>query len=28
MRELAVRNLIAVLSGDTPPTCLNPDVLG
>ncbi len=28
MRELAVRNLLAVLSGEPPPTCLNPEVLG
>lgn len=27
MAELAARNLIAMLEGDTPPTCLNPDVL-
>ena len=27
MRELAVRNLLAVLAGEPPPTCLNPDVL-
>ncbi len=27
MRELAVRNLLAVLSGEPPPTCLNPEVL-
>ena len=27
MRELAVRNLTAVLSGETPATCLNPEVL-
>ena len=28
MRELAVRNLLAVLTGEPPPTCLNPEVLG
>ena len=28
MRELAVSNLIAVLSGQRPRACLNPDVLG
>ena len=28
MRELAVRNLIAVLTDQPPPTCLNPEVLG
>lgn len=28
MRELAVRNLLAVLTGESPPTCLNPEVLG
>ena len=28
MRELAVRNLVAVLTGESPPTCLNPEVLG
>ena len=28
MRELAVRNLLAVLAGDTPPACINPEVLG
>ncbi len=28
MRELAVRNLLAVLTGEPPPTCLNPVVLG
>ncbi len=27
MRELAVRNLLAVLGGEPPPTCLNPEVL-
>ncbi|MEE2704175.1 MAG: NAD(P)-dependent oxidoreductase [Myxococcota bacterium] len=27
MRELAVRNLLAVLNGEPPPTCLNPEVL-
>jgi lactate dehydrogenase-like 2-hydroxyacid dehydrogenase len=27
MRELAVDNLLAVLTGRTPPTCLNPEVL-
>ncbi len=27
MRELAVRNLLAVLRGETPPACLNPEVL-
>ncbi|MFP6629246.1 MAG: D-glycerate dehydrogenase [Myxococcota bacterium] len=27
MRELAVRNLLAVLTGEPPPTCLNPEVL-
>ena len=27
MRELAVRNLLAVLNGEEPPTCLNPEVL-
>jgi glyoxylate reductase len=27
MRELAVRNLIAVLTGRTPPSCVNPEVL-
>ena len=27
MRELAVRNLVAVLTGEPPPTCLNPEVL-
>ncbi len=28
MRELAVRNLIAVVSGETPPAIVNPEVLG
>ncbi len=27
MRELAVRNLLAVLAGERPPACVNPDVL-
>ena len=27
MRELAVRNLLAVLTGEPPPSCLNPEVL-
>ncbi|EFL51127.1 D-isomer specific 2-hydroxyacid dehydrogenase NAD-binding [Solidesulfovibrio fructosivorans JJ]] len=27
MAELAARNLLAMLAGDTPPTCLNPEVL-
>lgn len=27
MAELAARNLMAMLAGETPPTCLNPDVL-
>ncbi|HEU0114971.1 MAG TPA: NAD(P)-dependent oxidoreductase, partial [Thermomicrobiales bacterium] len=28
MAELAARNLLAVLRGETPPVCLNPEVLG
>ncbi|HET7094028.1 MAG TPA: NAD(P)-dependent oxidoreductase, partial [Thermomicrobiales bacterium] len=28
MAELAARNLLAVLNGETPPVCLNPEVLG
>ena len=28
MRELSVLNLVAVLTGEPPPTCLNPEVLG
>ena len=28
MRELAVRNLLAALAGETPPTVVNPEVLG
>ena len=27
MRELAVRNLLAVLRGERPPACVNPEVL-
>ncbi len=27
MRDLAVRNLVAVLTGRTPPACVNPAVL-
>lgn len=28
MRDLALRNLVAVLTGRTPPACVNPEVLG
>jgi phosphoglycerate dehydrogenase-like enzyme len=28
MRELTVRNLLAALAGETPPACVNPEVLG
>ena len=28
MAELAAQNLLAVLRGETPPVCLNPEVLG